>query len=73
MFGNDISLFSAPCCLAEFSYALKYYQTVSIAQYGFFSCDIHYYGNWNSSVGSVLGSLSCMMQHRGFDPPLSLQ
>ena len=25
---------------------------------------------WNSSVGSVLGSLSCLMQRRGFDPPL---
>ena len=24
----------------------------------------------NSSVGSVLGSLSCLMQRRGFDPPL---
>ena len=25
----------------------------------------------NSSVGSVVGSLSCLMQRRGFDPPLS--
>ena len=24
----------------------------------------------NSSVGSVLGSLSCLMQRHGFDPPL---
>ena len=24
----------------------------------------------SSSVGSVLGSPSCLMQHRGFDPPL---
>ena len=23
---------------------------------------------WNSSVGSVLGSLSCVMQHRGYNP-----
>ena len=28
------------------------------------------FGGRNSSVGSVLGSLSCMMQRRGFDPPL---
>ena len=27
----------------------------------------------NSSAGSVLGLLSCVMQCRGFDPPLSLQ
>ena len=27
---------------------------------------------WNSSVGSVLGSLSCMVQHCEFDPHLSL-
>ena len=27
-------------------------------------------GGRNSSVGSVLGSLSCLMQRRGFDPPL---
>ena len=27
----------------------------------------------NNSVGSVLSSLSCMMQHHGFDPHLSLQ
>ena len=26
----------------------------------------------NSSVGSVLGSLSCLMQHRGFHPPLRI-
>ena len=26
----------------------------------------------NSSVGSVLGLLSCVMQNHGFDPPLSL-
>ena len=26
----------------------------------------------SSSVGTVLGSLSCMMRHPGFDPPLSL-
>ena len=25
---------------------------------------------WNSSVGSVLGSLTCVMQCCGFDPPL---
>ena len=25
----------------------------------------------SSSVGSVLGSLPCVMQHRGFDPALS--
>ena len=30
----------------------------------------HIPGGWNSSVGSVLGSLSCVMQGRGFDPPL---
>ena len=30
-------------------------------------------GNRNSSVGSVLGSLSCMMQRRQFDPPLNLR
>ena len=29
-------------------------------------------GDRNSSVGSVLGSLSCMMQNHRFDPPLSL-
>ena len=29
-----------------------------------------YMGGWNSSVGSVMGSLSCVMQHHGFDPPL---
>ena len=27
----------------------------------------------NSSVVSVLGSLSCVVQRRGFDPPLSLR
>ena len=27
-------------------------------------------GGWNSSVGSASGSLSCMLQRRGFDPPL---
>ena len=27
----------------------------------------------NSSVGSALGSLSCVMQRRGFGPPLSLR
>ena len=27
----------------------------------------------NSSAGSMLGLLSCMMQRRGFDPPLCLQ
>ena len=27
----------------------------------------------NSSDGSVLGSLSCVMQHQRFDPPLSLR
>ena len=27
----------------------------------------------NSSVGSVLCSLSCVMQRRGFDPPLSIR
>ena len=27
----------------------------------------------NSSVGSVLGSLSCFMQRLEFDPPLSLR
>ena len=27
----------------------------------------------NSSVSSVLGSPSCVMQHRGFDSPLSLR
>ena len=27
-------------------------------------------GGRNSSVGSVLGSLSCVMQHIGFNPPL---
>ena len=27
-------------------------------------------GGWDSSVGSALGSLSCLMQHLGFDPPL---
>ena len=27
-------------------------------------------GGGNSSVGSVLGLLSCLMQHHGFDPPL---
>ena len=30
-------------------------------------------GARNSSVGSVVGSLSCVMQRRGFDPPLSLR
>ena len=30
-------------------------------------------GGQNSSVGSVLGSLSCVMQHHGFEPPLSLR
>ena len=32
------------------------------------------YWNWgrDSSAGSMLGSLSCMMQRRGFDPPLEL-
>ena len=25
------------------------------------------------TAGGVLGSLSCVMQHRGFDPPLSLR
>ena len=30
-------------------------------------------GGRNSSVGSVLGSLSCVMQLRGFDPPRSLR
>ena len=30
----------------------------------------YFSGGQNSSVGSVLGSLSCMMQHHGFDPPL---
>ena len=29
-------------------------------------------GGQNSSVGSVLGSLSCLMLRRGFDPPLGL-
>ena len=29
-------------------------------------------GGWSSSVSSVLGSLSCMVQCHGFDPPLSL-
>ena len=29
-------------------------------------------GGQSSSVGSVLGSLSCVMQRRGFDPPLRL-
>ena len=28
------------------------------------------YPGRNSSVGKVLGSLSCVMQRRGFDPPL---
>ena len=27
-------------------------------------------GGWNSSIGSMLGWLSCLMQHCGFDPPL---
>ena len=27
----------------------------------------------SSSVGSVLGSLSCVMQRLGFEPPLSLR
>ena len=26
---------------------------------------------WEQLVGSVLGSLSCLMQHRGYDPPVS--
>ena len=30
-------------------------------------------GGWNSSVGSVLGSSSGVMQHRGLKPPLILQ
>ena len=30
-------------------------------------------GGRNSSVGSVLGSLSDVMQRRGFEPPLSLR
>ena len=30
-------------------------------------------GDRNSSVSSVLGSLSCVMQRCGFDPPLSFQ
>ena len=30
------------------------------------------FGGRNSSVGSVLGSLSCLMQRRGFGLPLSL-
>ena len=34
---------------------------------------IGYGGGGNSSVGSVLGWLSCMMHSRGFHPPLSLQ
>ena len=29
-------------------------------------------GAGNSSVGSVLGSLSCVIQCHGFNPPLSL-
>ena len=29
-------------------------------------------GAWNSSVGGVLGSLSCLMQHHGFNPPLRI-
>ena len=28
-------------------------------------------GGGDSSVGSVLGSLSCLMQHHGFDPARS--
>ena len=28
--------------------------------------------DWNSSVGSALGLLFCLMQHHGLDPPLSL-
>ena len=30
-------------------------------------------GDWNSSVGRVLGLLSCKMQRHGFNPPLSLR
>ena len=30
-------------------------------------------GGRNSSVGSVLGSLPCVMQHRGLEPPLNLR
>ena len=30
------------------------------------------YRDWNSLVSSVLGLLSCMMQLRGLEPPLSL-
>ena len=30
-------------------------------------------GGRNSSVDNVFSSLFCVMQHRGFDPPLSLQ
>ena len=28
------------------------------------------FGCWNSSVGSPSGTLSCLMQRPGFDPPL---
>ena len=30
-------------------------------------------GGGDSSVASVLGSLPCLMQRRGFDPPLSFR
>ena len=30
-------------------------------------------GGQNTTAGSVLGSLSCVMQRRGFDPPLNLR